>query len=338
MRMRDSLWNIRGGRERKRQTLSPEASVLNLMGSVCREWERLQAQGTSGQRLLRKWKEEEERSEACALCGRATPLSVSITGGVRVTLHLGPQLLCGVCDISCCNGNGGPSLTGGTLHWPAHISSQREVELLFPQGGGRMWAQNWTHDNKQPPPSLKPPLSTFQAQGMTFLSPKLQKSNGIWTLRLFSGPKQSFHSLGSMMGLFPPVNRSRNLQLLPLLLRVINWISLLFSPHTLLSVTRLKFSWVDGFSFFLFHGVLIFKADGVRPCPPQWTPSPEKPAGETPRLWAQKRGLGLPNWRLSEASSEPPLHFFTGVCFQGFREDAREGVFRWQTLKSKVEG
>lgn len=72
-----------------------------------------------------------------------------------------------------------------------------------------------------------------------------------------------------MMGLFPPVNGSRNLQLLPLLLRVINWISLLFSLHTPLSVTRLRLSRVDGFSFFLLHGVLIFKADGVRACPLQ---------------------------------------------------------------------
>lgn len=39
----------------------------------------------------RKWKEEEEGSGAWALCGRAPPLSVSIAGGVRVTLHLGPS-------------------------------------------------------------------------------------------------------------------------------------------------------------------------------------------------------------------------------------------------------
>lgn len=73
-------------------------------------------------------------------------------------------------------------------------------------------------------------------------------------MRRFSGPKQSSLSLGSMMGLFPPVNGSLNLQLLPLLLRVINWISLLFSPHTPLSVTRLRLSWVDAFLSFYSTG------------------------------------------------------------------------------------
>lgn len=180
---------------------------------------------------------------------------------------------------------------------------------------------------RQQPPFQSEPTAkcTFQAQAVTFLSPKLQKRNEIWTLRRFSGPKQSFHSLGSMMGLFPPVNGSRNLQLLPLLLRVINCISLLFSPHTPLSVTRLRLSWVDGFSFFLFHRVLIFKADGVTPCPLPWSSFPEKPAGETPLSWAQARGP-----QTVQLFREPALSYhFTPpnpqICFQGFRKD----IFRY---------
>lgn len=141
------------------------------------------APGTRRQRLLRKWKEEEEGSGAWALCGRATPLSVSIAGGVRVTLHSGPQLLWGVCDISRCDGNGGASLTGHpSLASPRQLPER--IGALFPQGGGRMWAQNWTQDNS-PPRSEPTAKCTFQTQGMTFLSPKLQKRNGIRTLRRF---------------------------------------------------------------------------------------------------------------------------------------------------------
>lgn len=216
------------------------------MDGVCREWERLQALGTRRQRLLRKCKGEEERSEGQALCGRATPLSVSIAGGVRVTLHLGPQLLCGVCDISCCDGNGWAS----RRRHPLLGQPLEKIEASIPSGWGPPGGLE--SDPRQQPPSYQSEPTAkcnFQAQAVTFLSPKLQKRNGIWTLRRFSGPKQSSHSLGSMMGLFPPVNGSRNLQLLPLLLRVINWICLLFSPHTPLSVTRLRLCWVDGFLF-----------------------------------------------------------------------------------------
>lgn len=55
-------------------------------------------------------------------------------GGVRVTLHLGLQLPCGVCD-SPCNGNGGASHRGHPF-----VGQQRELKLPFPQGGGRLWA------------------------------------------------------------------------------------------------------------------------------------------------------------------------------------------------------
>lgn len=86
-------WGIEADKRRtggKCQTLSPKASVLHLMGSVCWNERGSETPGTSGQRLEEvggggggKW--------AWALCGRAAPLSVSIAGGVRVTLHLGPS-------------------------------------------------------------------------------------------------------------------------------------------------------------------------------------------------------------------------------------------------------
>lgn len=126
-------------------------------------------------------------------------------------------------------------------------------------------------DPRQQAPSRSEPAAQCYLPSPSYDLPLSRAPEKEWNLNIETlfWPKQSFHSLGSMMGLFPPVNGSRNLQLLPLLLRVINWISLLFSLHTPLSVTRLRFTRVDGFSFFLFHGVLIFKADGVRPCPLQ---------------------------------------------------------------------
>lgn len=74
---------------------------------------------------------------AWALCGRATPLSVSITAGVRVTLHLGPQLLCGVCDISCCDGNGGASLRGGSPSPASPHQLPERTEAPIPSGWGQ---------------------------------------------------------------------------------------------------------------------------------------------------------------------------------------------------------
>ena len=73
---------------------------------------------------------------AWALCERATPLSVSIAGGVRVTLPLGPQLLCGVCDISRCDGNGRASLTGAPFTGQP-TSAPREDCRSVPSGWGQ---------------------------------------------------------------------------------------------------------------------------------------------------------------------------------------------------------
>lgn len=71
-----------------------------------------------------------------------------------------------------------------------------------------------------------------------------------------------------MMGLFPPVNGSRHLQRSPLLGRVINYISLLFSltlPSLLPGSD--KAGWI-AFSSFLFRGLLISKASEGRHCFP----------------------------------------------------------------------
>lgn len=90
--------------------------------------------------------------------GGTTPLSVSITAGVRVTLHLEPQLLCRVCDISCCDVNAGASHRVTPSRRPARMGSWRGFQLLFPQGGGSLWAQNRAQDSS-PPPGLSPLLS-----------------------------------------------------------------------------------------------------------------------------------------------------------------------------------
>lgn len=71
-----------------------------------------------------------------------------------------------------------------------------------------------------------------------------------------------------MMGLFPPVNGSRHLQRSPLLGRVINYISLLFSltlPSLLPGSD--KAGWM-AFSSFLFRGLFISKASEGRLCFP----------------------------------------------------------------------
>lgn len=44
-----------------------------------------------------------------------------------------------------------PPTQGVPLHWPAHISSWGGSQLLFPQGGGSLWAQNPTQDNSPLP-------------------------------------------------------------------------------------------------------------------------------------------------------------------------------------------
>lgn len=41
---------------------------------------------------------------------------------------------------------------------PAHMGSWRGFQLLFPQGGGSLWAQNRAQDSS-PPPGLSPLLS-----------------------------------------------------------------------------------------------------------------------------------------------------------------------------------
>lgn len=38
--------------------------------------------------------------------------------------------------VSRCDGNGGASRTGGSLHRPVHTNSQRRLKLLSPRGGG----------------------------------------------------------------------------------------------------------------------------------------------------------------------------------------------------------
>lgn len=134
------------------------------------------AQGTTRQRPLRKCTEQEqERSEGWPLCGRAAPLSVSIAEGARVTLHLGPQLLCGVCDISPCDGNRQGSLTGGTPSLASTHQFPQELDAsVCPSGWGARIGPKTTA-----PPTQLPTSTHFPAQVMPFLSPTLQKRNGI---------------------------------------------------------------------------------------------------------------------------------------------------------------
>lgn len=127
------------------------------------------------QRLLRKCKEEEGPGFVC----ESSPSICFIAVGVRVTLHLGPQLLCGVCDISPCDDNGWGSHTGGTSSFANPYQLPERIEALVPLGWGQ--AVGPELDPKQQCPSQTEPTvqCTFQAQAMTFLSPKLQKRKGI---------------------------------------------------------------------------------------------------------------------------------------------------------------
>lgn len=122
----------------------------------------------------RKWKEEEEGSGAWALCGRAPPLSVSIAGGVRVTLHLGPSCSMGSLASAIVMVMGASHRDA--LPWPATQGPQRGPRCC-PLGWGRMWPR--MDAGQQPPPVLTAAKCTFQTQALTFLSPELQKGNGI---------------------------------------------------------------------------------------------------------------------------------------------------------------
>ena len=117
----------------------------------------------------------------CIFCCLAYRV-VSITARVRVTLPLGPPLLCGVCDISCCDVNGAPlpaPHTGGT---PALASPHQLLgRIPAPIPSGRGQSVGPEPNPRQQPPSQSEPTAkcTFQAQAVTFLSPKLQKRNEI---------------------------------------------------------------------------------------------------------------------------------------------------------------
>lgn len=173
----EELVEAEARKEQKYQPLSPEAAVLNLMDSMCRQGESLQAQETRRQRLWRKWRRRRREAEGRALCGSAA-FYLFPSLGVRVTLHLGPSCSVGSVTPAVVMLMEGP-LTGGTPSSAGLPQLPGRIPAPVPAGRGQPVGPE--PDPRQPRPSQSEPTAKcpFQAQAMTFLSPKLQKRNEI---------------------------------------------------------------------------------------------------------------------------------------------------------------
>lgn len=57
--------------------------------------------------------------------------------GLGLPSTWGPPLLCGVCDISPCDGNGGASLTGGSPSPASPRPLPERIEAPIPSGWGQ---------------------------------------------------------------------------------------------------------------------------------------------------------------------------------------------------------
>lgn len=138
------------GRERKCQTLSfpPEASALSLMGSGCRGMREPRGPRDQKTKALEEVQGGGGEKWGPGHCVGEPPLYLfQSLLGLGLPCTWGPSCFVGSVTSALVMVMEGPLSQGGRgvlapLCQPAQINSQRGLKLLFPPGGGRMWAQD----------------------------------------------------------------------------------------------------------------------------------------------------------------------------------------------------